>query len=279
MAPLRRLRPVLAIAVALVLLASGCGGDDKAKPASGDDKAKVAGGPDDGDDTADREDADDDLPSDDDIEEYVKALADRDPDALEEALDLTEPGSVAEASLLHTTAVLQAALAAGYSGEDLAADDIDDIDGGWRICDNGPDDCNDLTDFEGRGGKIVNYLVDGEEITDRLILGTGEAVPAGDLGTVTLRSAAEQAGENTLVVVVDVTSGDASISIAGYNASYRGEDGRQYSVGNTLGADDLGPDSTTTVALQFETAKVGGDVTIELQDEDYDSQTVTLPVR
>ena len=279
MTKLRSLRQVLAVVIALLLAAtvSACG-DDSAKPASGDDKAKVAGGSDPDDETPEVEDdADSDLPSDDDIEAYVKAISERELGALEDALALAEPGSVAEAYVIYSIAVVDAALAAGFSQEDLAADDLNDIDGGWRICDE-PDDCNDVTDFEGRPGKIVNYLVDGEEITDRIIVGTGEPVPAGDFGTVTLRAAYELADEETMVVVVDVTSGDGPIEVADYNSSYRGTDGRQYTPSDSFGGDEFGANSTTTVALPFPSAELGGDVTLELQNEDYDSQTSTLPI-
>lgn len=276
----------LAAAALLVLTVAGCGGADDAKPATGDDRANVADGSpptssDDPDDSGETEgNPSTDLPSDEDIEAYFEAFADREPDPLNEALDLTEPGSVAEAFLLYTISVVDAVFAAGYSVEDVAATDFDEIDGGWRVC-NGEedDDCYDYTEIEGRDGKIVNFLANGEQLNDRLTVGSGEPVPAGEFGTVTLRAAYHNKDKSQLNVIVDVTSGDEPIDVADYNSTYRGADGRQYTAGDdSFGGDELGPNSTTTVALAFPNAAFGGEVTVELQNESYDEATATLPI-
>lgn len=274
------LRSVATVAVLVVSLAA-CG-DDKAKPATGDDEAKVAGTEVSETTTAEETETegDSDLPSDENIEAYFQAFADREPAALADALELAEPGSVAEAFLLYTISILDAALGAGFSPEDVKATSIEEIDGGWRVC-NGEEeaDCFDYTDVEGRGGKIVNFLADGNELNDRLTIGAGEPVEAGRFGTVTLRAAYHDIEDSQLNVVVDVTSGNAPITVGTFTSTYRGADGRQYTASSdSFGGSELGANSTTTVALTFTGATPGGALNLELLNEDYEEETATLQI-
>ena len=189
-------------------------------------------------------------------------------------------GSFAEASVIYYLAIMDAVFAAGYSAEDLAGD-INEIDGGYRIC-NDPSDsdtCTEFTDIVGTGGRVSGYAIDGEDRTDMLVLGSGQSIPAGALADVTLRAAAEQTTPDRLNVVLDITSGSQPSSINAYSAIYRTHEGRQIEASgdSIIGSTDLRPDSTTSVVLVFPNAKIGGEVILEVVSEDYDTTEVVIP--
>lgn len=272
-------RCMIAALVSATALAA-CSNDPEAKPASGNDRVKVAGGDKDASESAgEASAAESDLPSPDDIEYYFEAFAARNPDDLAKAVDLAEDGSVAEAFIRYTVGIVDAAVATGASAEDLAAE-IEEINGGYRVCNDGDDEdqCFDYTDVEGRDGKIVNFLSDGESFADRIALGSGSSVKVGDLGSIRLRASFQTKDPVSTIVVLDVTSNNAPITIPLSDFTYRSKDGRQFSAAeDSFGGDDLGPNSTTTVLVQFEIAKFGGDVNVKLLDEDYDDATATIP--
>ncbi len=216
------------------------------------------------------------------VEAYFDALASRDPDLLTAAMDLVVPASYAEATLTYYFAITDAVVAAGYSLDDIAGD-IKEIDGGYRLCTDpaDADTCGEFTDVVGRGGLVSGYELDGEDRTDKLVVGSGASVPAGTLADVALRAAAETTTPDQLNVVIDVTSGGQPISINAYSATYRTPEGRQVQVSSDsslIGSTDLQPDSTTTLVLAFPNAAIGGVVTLEAVSDDYAvTQQVQIP--
>ena len=200
-------RAVVATSLAALLSSlAACGGDTASEDKGGNEAnvvgSSAASAP---EETAAEESG---APSDDTVKAYFEALASRDPDQLAEAMDLVVPRSYAEAMLTYYTAIMDAIFAAGYSVEDVSGD-LKEIDGGYRICDDPADSesCRELTDIVGSDGLVSGFKVDGEDRTDRLVLGSGAPISADALADVTLRAAAEQTKPDRLNVVIDVKSG------------------------------------------------------------------------
>ena len=265
--------------VALLASLAACGGD-KASEDEGGNEANVVGG---AATTAATEtgSGESGAPSNDTVEAFIDALASRDPDELADAMDLVVPGSYAEAMVTYYIAITDAVIGAGYDIEDLAGE-TEEIDGGYRICNDSSDKdtCAEITDIVGRDELVSGFKIDGEDRTDKLVVGSGESIPAEALADVTLRAAGEQTTPDRLNVVIDVTSGAQPISISAYSATYRTPEGRQVQVSSDasfVGSTELQADSTTTVLLVFQNAAIGGDVTLELVSEDYETLKVQIP--
>lgn len=280
MLPPKALRRAIATASLLALFGplAACGGD-KASEDKGGNQAHVAGGATTA--TPDQTEPEDSgAPSEETVEAYFNALASRDPDDLADAMDLAVPGSYAEAMLKYYSSIMDAVFAAGYTVDDVAGR-IKEIDGGYRICDDpaDSDSCSELTDIVGSSGLVSGFKIDGQDRTDKLVVGSGTPISAEALADVTLRGASEQTTPDRLNVVIDVKSGAQPVSINAYSATYRTPEGRQIeaSSDSIVGSTDLQPDSTTTAVLVFPNAAIGGEVTLEVVDEDYETHQVTIP--
>lgn len=218
------------------------------------------------------------LPSEDDVETYFEALASRDLDDLEAARELTLEGSVAYAVAEYHVAIVEAALDGGATPADLEAD-IEDVDGGYRVC-AAPGECNEFTDIQGAAGKLVFFQSDGRDFTGRISLGTGEEIEVPGLGTVTFRVALERVEPQEVIVMLDVATAGEPIAVGLDSATYRDAEGRTTEASeDSMGPREVDAGSTVTVAIIFAEAHHGGTVTLPLSAGDGAEQDVTFAIR
>ena len=260
-----------ALVVAGLLTLAACGGDPKVRPATGDDSApRVSGSPSsDSASSAAPTEADPDLPSDDDLHAYFDALSTANVEALEEAAELAEKGSAAEAYAGYTLAYVNASLDGGTYSE---GSPVEETEGGYRSCTDPAVDstCIEWANVEGRGGKVVSFTANDEPVRDRIVVGTGEPVRAGSLASVTLLYAYQSIVSPNLYVVVSVKAGSSPVTAATDDATFRGADGRQLKVNDEygLGPTDLDADSSATMVMAFPQAKLGGSATFSVLSGD-----------
>ncbi len=261
-----------ALVVAGLLTLAACGGDPKVEPATGDDSApRVAqSSSSESASSAVPTEADSDLPSDDDVHSYFDALSTVNVEALEEAAELAEKGSAAEAYAGYKLAYANASLDGGKYAEGNPVEETEG--GGYRSCDDPADDstCIEFAHIEGRGGKVVAFTANDQPIRDRIVVGTGEPVQAGSLASVTLLYAYQSIVTPNLYVIVNVKSGSSPVTVATDDAVFRGADGRQLEVDSeySLGPTDLGADSSATMVLAFPQATLGGSATFSVLSDD-----------
>jgi len=259
----------LVLAVLLLTLVA-CGGEPEVKPATGDDSApRVAGSSSDSASSAAATETDPELPSDDVLHSYFDALSTTNVEALEEAAELAEKGSAAEAYAGYTLAYVNASLDGGTYSE---GSPVEEADGRYRSCTDPADDstCIEWANIEGRGGKVVSFTANDQPVRDRIVVGSGEPVRAGSLASVTLLYAYQSIVSPNLYVVVNVKSGSSPVTVATYDATFRGADGRQLQVVAEygLGPTDLDADSSATMVMAFPEAKLGGSATFSVLSDD-----------
>ncbi|MEQ4205795.1 hypothetical protein [Actinopolymorpha sp. B9G3] len=197
------------------------------------------------------------------LREYTDAAASFDPVAMREtAKDLTVPGSVAEAYLLHLANNSEAALDGGTMYPEYGAPTAKD--GGLQYCASdidGAKACTIWGNFKTSEGKITDLTVDGKEIGPRLTLGGNTTVQSGG-ATWEFLSAYRSIQSEALWVVVKVTTTNA-IDVFSYEAKYRAPDGKQRTAAQADGPTELAADSTAMIAFAFPGAQPGGSVTVE----------------
>lgn len=261
------LAAALAMAAAILV---GCGTDD-VKPAEGDGSvATVDNGP---SPTASGEaEGGTDLPSDEEVEAYFDAVSTYDIDDLELAMELSEPGSIAEA---YAGYILASANSAIDGGVPLEGEEPRKVTGGYESCPpEDPESCATWTDIEGRDGRIVKFRVNGEDIGDRLAAGNGQSVQAGSLARAELLYAYRSVQSDALFVLVRIESGEAPITVATYEGTYRAPEGRQSQSSQNSGPTELMGDSSATVALVFPGAEVGGTTAFPIYSDDFMTERV-----
>ncbi|MBU1801465.1 MAG: hypothetical protein KKA97_04340 [Actinobacteria bacterium] len=257
-----------AIFTAAALL-TGCSGDN-VTPASSDGQVAIAEEESSSEPTEPEPETD--LPSDEDLEAYFSAVSTYDVGDLQSAMELTEPGSIAEAYVGY---ILGSANAAIDGGLPIEGTEPDKVDGGYESCPTEvEDDCVTWADVEGRDGKVVTFTVNGEELDERLSAGSGREVAAGDLAAMTLMYAYQSVQSDALFVVAEVTSNDAPVTIATYDATYRSPTGRQSTAAQSAGPSDLAADSTATVVVAFPNAEPGGTASVSFFSEDFMTEAV-----
>ena len=243
----------------LLLVVSGCA-----------DEPDATGGP--GDSAAAAE-----LPSDQDLEAYFEAVATRDPEKLEKAEALAQPGSIA-----HTYAgyLLAVARAVTDGGQTPASGELTEVEGGYQGREqlDGGESCVTWADLEGADGKLVDFTIDGESLDNRLVAGGGQRVESGRLASAELLYAYESVQSGKLFVLAEIASNDEPIAIGSLDATY--EDPAQGELGalEGLGPSTLGAASSATVAVIFAGARGGGPVTLPILTEDFAvTEELTLP--
>ena len=248
----------LVVAVALLLGAastlSSCGDDDPSATSSAS--------------------ADQALPPAADVEAYFAAVASYDPDRLTEALADTEPGSIAADYAGYLAALSRAAIA---GGDPVPGAEIHATADGFKACGGtgGPQDCVEWADFEGHGGKLTGFTINGESLDGRLVAGDGTNVPAGDLAGVRLAFAYQSVQSGDLFVVVDVDAAE-DVTIRSEGAVYRLADGTPVHTSRYVGPTGTPADTQATVVLVFPQVAVGGRVDLDLVTADQRSETVEL---
>lgn len=262
-----RAAPLTAAALAALVAVSGCSGS-KTSPAEDDEgeaqqmssEASTSSTTETSESTEEAAGSED-LPTDEDLQVFVEAIASNDVAAAEDARSLAVEGSVADAYLTYQAHVAQALVDAGMAN--MASETVESTDEGFEIClESEPEDCSTFADFAGSDGKVQNFTVDGKSLDDRLIVSDGSPV-VGDQGAeVTPVVAYKAASNDTLTVGFDLASSESPIM---HNTvSYRGPDGRQSDSSNSVGAFDLGADSMASQVESFPGAELGGELIIEI---------------
>lgn len=244
------------------LVLSGCGGSD-ATPADGDTSAKTVKG--------DAELANDD------IEAVFDAIAKSDVDAMTEAEKFVAPGSVAAAYLQEQRDATNADIDGGTFVEGSAPTKVK---GGYKSCADSEDEesCVVWAGFESVDGKLASLTINDIDISDRVSVGDGSEIKAGDLGTVEFLSAYKSVQSGNVFVNVRITSNDEPVYADLYSAAYRGKDKRQTTASNASGNSDLDADSMTYASLIFEADEIGGTAKLDVSDENF-NRTETVEVK
>ncbi|MDS2171336.1 hypothetical protein Q7C18_01320 [Nesterenkonia sp. CL21] len=266
-------RAAPAALVALLAL-TGCGsGDSPTVSEAPSETPETSEAPEPTDQPEPEEDPD--LPSEDQLQEFVDAIAASTPSALRDAADLVMPDSPAADYLTYYTHNIEASIDAGLTEDGGESSDIED---GYEACAtyDGETSCTAYTESTGRDGQIYSFLVEGREIEDRLIVGSGESVETLGGSTVEFIAAYLNANDTHLLVAYELHTGDARLQMP--LTSYRGPSGRQSQSDGDWGARSLSPDSMSHYVASFPSAELGGELHLELVDEDgWDMETVVLP--
>ncbi|MBO0596373.1 hypothetical protein I2485_01890 [Nesterenkonia sp. E16_7] len=275
-------RSAPAILIGVALLAVSCSDDQLASPAP---EETASGSPDTqtepptedaASDTPEQSEppTDPDLPSDDDIESFVSAIASSTISDLENARDLVVEDSPAANYLTYFRHSEEAAIDGGLPAADVNR--VDDIDGGFEMCAtaDGEERCSTYTDFEGDEGRITNFQIQDRNLADRLKMGTGEEVEGPGGSTFKLVAAYRNANDSHLLVGYEMRSGDRELEMP--LASYRGAEGRQSSSDGHIGSFSLAPDSMSHYVVSIPNADPGGELFLEVYGDDIGLETVTL---
>src|SRR5699024_464189 len=102
---------------------------------------------------------DENLPSDDEVETFIDAIASNKLSDLEAAEDLVLPDSNAADYLRYYTHYTNALIDAGYS-TDYPPSATEKIETGFELCDDdghGETECSSYTNFKGKDGKIADF--------------------------------------------------------------------------------------------------------------------------
>lgn len=269
----------------LLLALAGCGADDAptATEATPDDPdtTRPAQYPAE-DDTREQDpdpdpdpDEDTGLPSEEQLREFVDAIAADTAGPLRDAQDLVAPDSPASDYLTYFAHTTEAEIDAGFS---LLASDVTEVEDGYEACaeTEGKRSCATYTGFTGQEGQIYSFLVEGREIEDRLIMSTGETVEAPRGASLEFVAAYLNANDTHLLVAYELRSGSTGLHMP--LTSYRGPEGRQSQSERAWGALNLAPDSMSHYVAMFPGAEQGGELHLELVEEDGGgSSTVVLP--
>lgn len=250
---------VVALLAALALAGAAltsCGGDDPV--------ASASAGP------ADNQE----LPPAADVRAYFAAVASYDPQLLKDATEDTEPGSPAASYAGYLAAYAQAAI---DGGSPVPGAEVRATSDGYKACGGtgGPQDCVEWADFEGHGGKLVDFTTNGERLDDRLVAGDGTPVSAGALAQVTMDYAYQSVQSGDLFVVVDVHATD-DVTVLSDAATYRRPAGSPLHADRYVGRTGAPAGDAATVVLVFAQAEVGGTVDLTLVGADQHSETVQL---
>lgn len=256
---------LLAVATALVVSLSACSDDQVPQAKPGTSSAKTAAA------------TSATGPSSDSVDALFEALASNDVAEMTDALELVAPGSVAELYLKHQAAVTQAYLDGGDVEE---PDALTEEDGKYTSCyADEEDDCVVWADVEAGGDRVANFTVDGKALDSRLLAGSNKKFNIAGLAEVRLVSAYETAA-GALAVVIQVRNiGKSKVAVEA-GTSYRSAEGRQSEASGVSGPTSLQPDSLANFGLSFPNGKIGGELRLELYQEEgsYDTGGVTIPV-
>lgn len=218
---------------------------------------------------------DPDLPTDEDLQDFVTAIASGSASELETAQELVVEGSPAADYLTYYLHITNAQLDSGFSASDTSP--VESVEGGFELCDPAPGEsvCSSYTDFQGKEGKISDFQIQGHDLSERLVSGTGEIVEGPNGSEVEFVSAYRNASDTHLIYTYTVRSGSTAMYMP--QLSYRNPDGRQTNPELEEGAWDLAPNSYSSYAAWLPAGELGGKAMVELLPEHGEPLSLELP--
>src|SRR5699024_3409765 len=126
------------------------------------------------------------------------------------------------------------------------------IETGFELCDDdghGETECSSYTNFKGKDGKIADFQIQGNDIADRLVMGTGEIVDGPQGAEIEFIASYRNASNSALILASDVRNGSSELDVA--TASYRNPDGRQTEPEDHIGIWSLSPESKSSFTTIF----------------------------
>lgn len=254
------------LVLAAVLGLAGCSSEPMASPAP-ESAAQESESP--------SPSADPDLPTDEDLQAFVTAIASGSASELESAQELVVEDSPAADYLTYYLHITNAQLDAGVPAADTAS--VESVEDGFELCDSAPGEsvCSPYTDFQGKEGKISDFQIQGRDISERLLSGTGETVEGPNGSEVEFISAYRNADDTHLIYAYTVRSGSTAMYMP--QLSYRNPDGRQTNPELEDGAWELAPDSYSSYVAWLPAGELGGDATVELLPEHGEPVSLDLP--
>jgi len=224
-------------------------------------------------DVEDEPSQDPDLPTDEDLRSYVDAIANQSASDLQAAEDLVVEGSPADDYLTYYLHYTNALVDAGMA--DYGTSRVREVEDGFELCDSGEEDiCTNYTDFEGKDSKISNFQVQGRELSERLVVGSGETIQGPNGSEIEFIAAYRNAADTDLIFAYTLRSGSTAMLMP--DVSYRNPDGRQTQAETHVGAWDLASDSYSSYIAMFPAGELGGQATIEVWPEEGSPVPVTL---
>lgn len=186
------------------------------------------------------------------LKEYFDAFAGQQVEEMKAAAENAAAGSLAQDYLTHQANIAEANMANGYGAEEQSVDYKKDL-----VELAGYDYTTKYADIDFDGGKIASFTVDGRDVSDRLVVGSGEAVETSDkLARFEVLSAYQSASDH-LFVVVKYTTNDRPMDF-GYQATYRDPSGRQIQDSDSIIPDSIVEHSYQLGTVIFPGAEIGG---------------------
>jgi hypothetical protein len=260
--------------VVLAVLVSGCS-DDADEPEGDDPPSSESASP------TSSTSSTSEAPSDAVVEELVRAFASLQIARLTQALDLTQPDSLAYKYTDYQRALANANLDSG-AGTGTTYDPPEQVEGGWRICPPAAagDECVTWADFEGTDGKVSGFTVNGVDISSHIAAGDGSEIRIGrGIGSVKVLYSYESAQSSKLAVVLEVKAEDQHFNLgSAFDAVYRDPSAGRITVDDAVvPKPDLEPGNTATIVLLFPPpAKIGGTASFDIYDVHADPHVVSF---
>ncbi len=215
------------------------------------------------------------------VRAYFEAFATSDPQKMRAGmLPVSAPGSAAALYAIHQAAFAEAQIAGGIPvAEDSVKFSTDKVE----TCTKNPltqeETCGGFTNFVvNEAGLLSDFDSSGKTISARL--GASDASETLAVGaTVRFVSAYRTGQSDDLSVVLEVTSGLTETTVLISSASYVGADGKQVNAAYSAGPYELKPGAKAYYATSFPGADLGGVVSVDVQDAEYNSGTATFPIK
>lgn len=198
------------------------------------------------------------------------------------ASDFSAPGSNAEKFAVQQSHHAQAVLDGGDF--DAKASEIlyekgviYSCSGNYRDTDAQREEvCRDYSEFSFESDRLANFKA-GEGLLDgRVIIGDGELIPIGAIGTLEILSAYDSSA-GTLWITAEVVSNTETLKIPHASSVYLGSNGRQIASWATAGPYELKEGRVANVSYLFSGAFIGGELELEFWDK-YPKEPVSIRI-
>lgn len=200
---------------------------------------------------------------------YFGSVAKAQPDDIEKARELAAEGSPAESYAVQQSHVAQADLDSGNFDPYVVELDFED---GVILLDFSAE----YSDFVFENNQLVNFSAGDAMVDERLSLYNEEEREIGRIGSLRVLSAYESIG-GSLYVTVEVTS-DASVLYIPFNATYIAPNGRAMDETWSVQPFELRNERVANAYWIFSGGRVGGELELRFNDQNWREVVVTVPV-